>query len=170
MLLIVGSLVVLASVVGGYLLSHGHLMALWQPYELLIIGGSAFGSFLISNPAKVVKESLHGLVSILGGPRYKRGDYLDILSLMNEILVKTRKQGLMAIEDDIENPEASTLFSAHPRVLKDHHLIEFITDCLRLMVSGSMNPHELEPLQCVPHFDSSNPYRRTPPWEAAGGF
>ncbi|MDE0856767.1 MAG: flagellar motor stator protein MotA [Nevskia sp.] len=146
MLLIVGSIVVLASVMGGFLLSHGHILALWQPYELLIIGGSAFGSFLTSNPPKVVKEALRGLISILGGPQYKRGDYLDILSLMHEILAKARKQGLMSIENDIEDPGSSPLFSAFPRIVKDHHLLEFITDCLRLMVTGNMNPHELEPL------------------------
>lgn len=146
MLLIVGSLVVIASVIGGFVLSHGHILALWQPYELLIIGGSAFGSFLTSNPPKVVKEALAGVAGVVKGPRYKQSDYLDILSLMHGILAKTRKQGLMAIEDDIEDPASSPLFSEFPRILADHHLTEFITDCLRMMVTGSMNPHELEPL------------------------
>ncbi|MDR3414634.1 MAG: hypothetical protein P4L83_00475 [Nevskia sp.] len=146
MLVIIGSIVVLVSVVGGFVLSHGHLLALWQPYELLIIGGAAFGSFLTSNPPKVVKEALAGGVGIMRGPRYKRGDYLDILSLTHEVLSKIRKQGMMSIEDDIEDPSASPLFSNFPKVVSDHHLTEFMTDCLRLMVTGNMNPHELEPL------------------------
>lgn len=146
MLIIVGSIVVVGSVLGGFVLSHGHLGALWQPYELLVIGGAAFGSFLTANPPKIVKEALGGAVGTLGGPHYKKQDYLDILSLMYEVLNKIRKEGLMAIEADIETPDSSPLFSSFPKIIKDHHLLEFITDCLRLMVSGNMNPHELEPL------------------------
>lgn len=146
MLVIVGSVVVVVSVIGGFVLSHGHLGALWQPYELLIIGGAAIGSFMTSNSPKVVKESMAGCLSILKGAKYKRGDYLDILSLTYDILNKARKEGLMAIEGDVEDPAASPLFSNYPRLVGDHHLLEFMTDSLRMMISGNMNPHELEPL------------------------
>lgn len=146
MLLIVGSIVVIASVLGGFVMSHGNIAALWQPAEFIIIAGAALGAFLTSNPPKVVKQVLGEVIGLLGGPRYKQQDYLDILSLMYAVLTKVRKDGLMSVEGDIEAPDASPLFSNYPRVLKDHHLVEFVTDCLRLMVTGSMNPHELEPL------------------------
>lgn len=146
MLPIIGSLVVVASVLGGFVLSHGRLAALWQPFELLIIGGAAFGGFLISNPMKVVKEVFAGVFSVLKGPRYKKQDYLDILSLMYEVLSSARKNGMMSLEAHVEDPHASALFSKYPKIIKDHHLIEFITDCLRMIVSGNMSPHELEPL------------------------
>jgi len=146
MLLIIGSILVIASVVGGFVLSHGELMALWQPYELIIIVGAAGGAFLASNPPKVVGAVLKGVTSLLGGARYKKQDYVDLLSLLFDIFNKVRKEGLVSLESHIDDPQSSALFSAYPRLLKDHHLVEFITDCLRLMVGGNMNPHELEHL------------------------
>jgi chemotaxis protein MotA len=146
MLIIVGSIIVLVSVLGGFALSHGNVAALFQPFELLIIAGAAFGAFLTSNPLKVVKQVFAEVLGLLKGPRYKKQDYLDILSLMFAVLTKVRKDGLMSVEADIEEPDTSPLFSSYPKVVGDHHLVEFVTDCLRLMVTGSMNPHELEPL------------------------
>jgi len=146
MLLIIGSIVVIASVVGGFVLSHGELLALWQPYELIIIGGAALGAFLASNPPKVVSAVFKGVPGLLGGARYKRQDYVDLLSLLFDIFNKVRKEGLVSLESHIDDPQSSALFGAYPKLLKDHHLIEFVTDCLRLMVGGNMNPHELEHL------------------------
>ncbi|MDE3071824.1 MAG: flagellar motor stator protein MotA [Pseudomonadota bacterium] len=146
MLVLVGSFVVLASVVGGYLLSHGHLLALWQPYELMIIGGGALGAFLTANPVKVVKASMHELIGLMKGPAYRREDYVDLLALLYDIFGVMRKEGILGLETHIEDPQASPVFSVYPRLLREHHLIEFTTDCLRLIVGGSMNPHELEQL------------------------
>lgn len=146
MLIPVGFLVVIASVLGGYVLAHGKLAALWQPYEMLIIGGAAFGAFLVANPPKVVKAALLGIPGLLKGARYRRDDYIDILSMVYDVLVKARREGMIAIERDIDNPADSALFARYPRLLADHHLMEFTTDCLRLMVSGNMEPHELEQL------------------------
>ena len=146
MLVIVGSIVVIASVLGGFVASHGQVAALWQPFELVIIGGAALGGFLISNSMKVVKEVFAGMFGVLKGPQYKKKDYLDILSLMYEILSSARKNGLMSLESHVEEPDKSALFSKYPKIVKDHHLLEFITDCLRMIVSGNMSPHELEPL------------------------
>jgi len=146
MLLIIGTVVVIASVLGGFVLSHGHVVALWQPFELLIIGGAAFGGFLISNPMKVVKDVFTGIIAVLKGPKYKKQNYLDILSLMYELLTSARKNGMMSLEGHLEDPKASALFSKYPSIIADHHLLEFITDCLRMIVSGNMSPHELEPL------------------------
>jgi chemotaxis protein MotA len=146
MLVLVGSLVVLVSVLGGYMLSHGQLLALWQPYELLIIGGGAAGAFLTANSGKVVKASLREIVGLAKGPTYRREDYVDLLALLYDIFGVMRKEGILGLEQHIEDPETSSVFSAYPRLLRQHHLIEFITDCLRLIVGGSMNPFELEQL------------------------
>lgn len=146
MLIVAGFVIVIFSIIGGFVLSHGKLAALWQPYELLIIGGAAFGAFLAANPPKVVKAVLAGIPQLLKGARYKREDYIDILSMVYDVLVKSRREGLMAVERDIEAPQESPLFGKYPKLLADHHLMEFTTDCLRLMVSGSMEPHELEAL------------------------
>ncbi len=146
MLVLIGSLVVLVSVLGGYVLSHGQLLALWQPYELMIIGGGAVGAFLTANPSKVVKASLREVAGLIKGPTYKKDDYVDLLSLLYDIFGVMRKEGILGLEPHIEEPESSPVFSAYPRLLAEHHLIEFITDCLRLIVGGSMNPHELEQL------------------------
>ncbi len=145
-LIFVGFFIVIASVIGGYVLSHGVIGALWQPFELMIIGGAAVGAFLISNPPKVVKEVGSSIGAVIKGPKYKSKDYLDILSLMYDVLSRARKEGMMSLEAHLEDPHASAVFSAYPSIVKDHHLLEFIVDCLRLMVGGNMNPHELEPL------------------------
>jgi chemotaxis protein MotA len=146
MLVVVGTLVVIISVLGGYVLSHGQLLALWQPYELLIIGGGAGGAFLIANPGKLVKAAFSDMLGLLKGPAYRRQDYVDLLSLLYDIFSVMRKEGLLGLEPHIEDPSSSAVFSAYPRLLAEHHLIEFITDCLRLILGGSMNPHELDAL------------------------
>ena len=146
MLVLIGSLLVLSCVMGGYLLSHGHMLALWQPAELMIIGGGAIGAFLSANPLKIVKGALQNVVALFKGPKYRKQDYVDLLSLLYDIFSVMRKQGLLGLESHIEDPQSSSIFSAYPRLVKEHHLIEFTTDCLRLMVGGNMNPHELEQL------------------------
>ena len=146
MLQIIGSFVVLGCVAGGFLIGGGHLLLLWHPTEVLIICGSAFGAFLISNPLKVVKAAFAGAISLPKGPRYKREDYRTLLKLLHDVLQKIRKEGLLGIESDVERPRDSKLFQKYPNMLADHHLMEFITDCLRLIAGGNMNPHELESL------------------------
>jgi len=146
MIQIIGSVVVLGCVLGGFLLEGGHILALWHPTEILIIVGAAFGAFLISNPPKIVKASFSQALTIHKGARYKREDYVTLLKLIYEILMKVRKEGLLAIESDLEKPEESKLFLQYPMVLSDHHMVVFITDCLRLMVGGNLDPHELESL------------------------
>jgi len=146
MFLIIGSIVVLLSVCGGFMIGGGSLLLLWHPTEVLIICGAAFGAFIISNPPKVVKASLAGVMALLKPPKYKREDYVDIFKLLYDILVKARKEGMLAIESHIDDPHASSLFSQYPRILADHHMTEFMTDCLRLMIGGNLDPHELESL------------------------
>jgi chemotaxis protein MotA len=146
MLVLIGAVVVLACVFGGFVLAHGQILALWQPYELLIIGGGALGAFLSANSVKVVKGAARDAIGLLKGPKYKKQDYIDLLSMLYDLFSLIRKEGLLGVEEHIEDPQSSSLFSAYPRLQREHHLIEFTTDCLRLMVGGSMNPHELEQL------------------------
>lgn len=142
---VIGSIVVLACVLGGFVLEGGHILALWHPTEVLIIVGSALGAFFTSNPTKIVKASFKGAIDVIKGPRYKREDYVALLKLLYDVLMRIRKDGLMAIEADLDSKDGA-LFKNYPQIQADHHLTEFITDCLRLMVGGSLDPHELESL------------------------
>jgi len=144
MFIIIGFIVVIGSVLGGFVLSHGQLGALWQPYELLIIGGAAAGAFLVANPLKVVKACMGGIPRLLKGSHYKKADYVDILAMLYDVLMKARREGMMAIERDVDEPASSELFQKYPKLLADKPLMEFTTDCLRLMVSGNFEAHELE--------------------------
>lgn len=146
MLVIVGYIVVMASIFGGFALAGGHLAALLQPLELLMIGGGAAGAFFVGNNSKAVKATLKALPTVLKGSKYTRALYMDTLSLLYELLTKIRKEGLMSVESDVDSPENSPLFTKYPTVMADHHMIEFLTDYLRLMVSGSMNAFEIENL------------------------
>ena len=146
MLVIVGYLVVMASVFGGFAMAGGHLAALLQPIELLMIGGAAGAAFFVGNSSKAIKATLKALPTVLKGAKYTRAMYMELMALLYELLGKVRKEGLMSIESDIENPESSPLFSKYPTVLADHHVVEFMTDYLRIMVSGNMNAFEIENL------------------------
>lgn len=143
---IIGTIIVLGCVSAGFLWAGGNLLLLWHPSEIVIICGAALGAFIISNPPKVSKASFTGALGLVKGPKYRREDYVDLLKLLYDVLVKSRKEGLIAIEADVDEPEKSPLFSKYPRILADHHMMEFITDCLRLVVGGNLDPHELESL------------------------
>ncbi len=147
---IVGFILVLGCVAGGFVLSAGHLAALWQPYELLVIGGAAIGAFVISNPGKVIKAVTRNLPLLLKGSKFKKPLYMDALGLIYDLLAKARKEGMMSLEADVEDPEKSQIFGKYPNVLHDHDAIEFLTDYLRLMVGGSIkNAFELENLMDI---------------------
>jgi chemotaxis protein MotA len=127
-------------------MAGGHLGALVQPNELIIIGGAAVGAFVVGNSAKAIKATLKALPTVLKGSAYTKDLYMDLMALLYDILSKVRKEGLMTIENDVEEPAKSALFTKYPRVLADHHLIEFLTDYLRLMVGGNLNTFEIENL------------------------
>lgn len=146
MLAIIGTVVVLASVLGGYLAGGSSFLLLWHPLEIVIICGAALGSFLISNPIKVVKDAFFGALSLVKGARYGRQEYIQLLKLIYDILVMARKDGVLAIEKHIEDTSQSEIFKRYPGVTADHHMMEFITDCLRLMSGATLDPHELESL------------------------
>lgn len=146
MFVIIGYVVICGTIFGGYALAGGHLGGLWQPLEVLMIFGGALGSFIVGNDNKALKATAKTLPSIFKGSKYSKALYMDLLALLFEILAKIRKDGMMSIEGDVENPEASPLFSKYPKLLHDHHLTEFITDYLRLMGSGNMDAFQIENL------------------------
>ena len=146
MLVILGYLIVAASVFGGFALAGGHLAALFQPVELLMIGGAAAGAFFVGNNGKAIKATLKALPGLFKGSKYTKALYMELMTLLFEILSKVRKEGLMSIEGDIDSPEESPIFSKYPHILEDHHVIEFLTDYLRLMVSGNMDAFQIENL------------------------
>ncbi len=149
MLVIVGYLIVIFSVFGGFALAGGHLAALWQPVELLMIGGAGLGAFLVGNSVKSIKATLKALPSVIKGAKYNKDSYMELMALLYELLAKVRKEGLMSIEGDVEKPEESPIFSKYPKVLADHHVVVFMTDYLRIMVSGNLNAMEIENLMDV---------------------
>jgi chemotaxis protein MotA len=136
----------MASVFGGFAMAGGHLAALWQPLEVLMIGGAAVGAFFVGNDSKAIKATFKALPSVFKGSRYTKTLYLELMALLSEILNKVRKEGLMSIESDVDAPEESPIFTKYPGILADHHMIEFITDYLRLMVGGNLNPFQIEAL------------------------
>lgn len=146
MLVIIGYVVVCASVFGGFILAGGHAAILFQPIELLMIGGAAVGAFFVGNNSKSIKATMKALPGVFKGSAYTKDMYMELMSLLFDVLSKVRKEGLMSIEGDIESPEASPLFSKYPLVLADHHIVEFMADYLRLMVSGNMDAFQIENL------------------------
>jgi chemotaxis protein MotA len=111
-----------------------------------MIGGAAAGAFVVGNTMKTLKATVRALPSVLKGSKYTKAVYMELMAMQFEILQKVRKEGLMSIERDVDNPNESPLFSKYPKVNGDHHLVEFITDYLRLMVSGNLNAFEIESL------------------------
>ena len=148
MFVIIGWLVILVCVFGVYIFHGGNIMVILHalPFELITIGGATVGAFLANNQMKVVKATVKGLGECFKGSKYTKARYLELMALLFDILQKARKEGLMAIEKDVETPEESEIFKKYSTVGSDHHVVEFITDYLRMMVSGNLNAHEIESL------------------------
>ncbi|PHS18854.1 MAG: flagellar motor stator protein MotA [Kangiella sp.] len=147
--LIIGVIIVVSAVLGGFVLSHGELIALWQPFELLIIGGASAGAFIIANPSSVTKRTFQQLPQLLTGQKFTKTYYIEMLSLFYQLFNLMRRKGLIAVEEHIDDPRNSVLFRRFPQVSKDSHVIEFICDYLRLMVIGDMNAYEIENLMDI---------------------
>lgn len=145
MLTIVGFLIVTFSVLGGYLAHGGKMHVLIQPTEWLIIGGAAGGSLVIAASPSLLKRLAKQLVKSVTGKGVSRKEYNDLLLLMFE-LFKMGRGNLLGLEEHIENPESSSIFSNYPSVMKNHHAIEFIADTLKVQISSPMSPYDLEEL------------------------
>jgi chemotaxis protein MotA len=146
MMVIIGWVMALAGIFGAYAAGGGHLAALFQPLEVVMIAGGAFGAFVAGNTMHGVKHTIAGLVSCFKGSKYTKAFYMNLLGLLFELLAKVRKEGLMSLENDVEEPEKSPIFGKYPDIMTDHHVVEFITDYLRLMVGGNLNALEIENL------------------------
>lgn len=146
MLVLIGFAVVLLSVFGSYVGLGGHLGALYQPFELVLIGGAALGAYLAANNGKSIKHMIKVLPGVLKASPYQKPLYMELMALLYVLLNKARRDGLMSIESDIEDPQSSAIFADYPLVQRDPQLMDFITDYLRLMISGNMSPFEIETL------------------------
>jgi chemotaxis protein MotA len=146
MLFIIGIIVVFGSVGWGFVLSHGQLAALWQPFEVMIIMGAAIGAYLISNPFHVMIETVKLMPQVILGSKVNKAMCMDVLGLIYDILNKSRREGMMAIESDVENPNASAIFARYPAILMNEPLARFIADYFRIISSGNLASHELEAL------------------------
>lgn len=161
MFAIIGIVVVFGCIVAGYLMEHGNLRVLLQPAELLIIGGAAAGTVLIANPLHVLKQIVGGLGSIFGAARYTRQRYIETLKMMFDLLNKARREGLVALENDIEEPGKSAVFSKHKDFMNQHHAVSFVCDTMRMAVSGGVEVFDLDQMlendMEVHHHDATQP-------------
>jgi chemotaxis protein MotA len=148
MLVIIGYLLALGCIFGGYMLHGGNIQIILKalPIEMMVIGGGALGAFVVNNQTKVIKATLRALPGTLKSSVHTKKSYLELMALLFDILQKARKEGLMSIEQDVDAPNESKLFQSYPNIVKDHHLTEFLTDYLRMMVSGNLNSYEIEAL------------------------
>src|ERR1700740_964583 len=144
MFTIIGIVVVFGAVVAGYLMEHGNLKGLFQPAELLIIGGAAIGTVLIANPLHILKQLVGGILGALKGSPYGKQKYLESMKMLFELFSRARKEGLMALEADSDNPEQSPVFSKYPAFLKDHHVLHFVCDTVRMAAGGGIEPFDVD--------------------------
>jgi len=146
LLILIGMVVVLGAVIAGYLMEHGNLSVLVQPAELVIIGGASIGAFLVASPRKVASAVVRQVGSVFRSPDHGKAHFLELLSMLFQIFSKIRKEGLISIEADIETPQKSPLFQRYPRIVKDPRIMNFICDNMKVIITTSIPPHELDGL------------------------
>jgi chemotaxis protein MotA len=146
MRLIIGIVIVFASVLGGYAALGGHVEVLWQPFEFVIILGAALGAFVIANGPPVLKALPAALGSLFKGPKYNKAAFVELLGMQYAMYKLVQSKGILALEPHIENPGESTLFNAFPTFANNHHAVEFVCDYMRMVTLGSNNQHEMEAL------------------------
>ena len=141
---IIGILVVFGAVIGGFLMEKGSLLVLVQPAELVIIAGAALGTVLVGNPLHILKGIMGGVVGVFTGSPYTRKRYLDTLKMLYDLFNLARRSGLAAIENDIEDPAKSKVFTAYPAIVKNHHVRDFICDTLRTASAGTVEAFDID--------------------------
>jgi chemotaxis protein MotA len=144
MFAVIGIVVVFGAVVAGFLMEKGQLLVLFQPAEMVTIGGAAIGTLLIANPIHIVKAIAGGIIDVLSGSKFTKDRYLATLKMMYQLFNKVRKDDLMAIEADVEKPAESELFKQYPAFLKDHHVQDFVCDTLRMAINGGVEPFDID--------------------------
>ena len=145
MLLIVGALVVIASVVGGYLMEGGNLLVLNQPSEFVIIGGAAIGSLLVGTPPSIIKELLIQCKGLFGAQQGRK-DYVDLLTMLYQLFKMSQQGGIMGLESHFEAPDKSVILSKFPKFLARRDALDFLSDSVKVMIVGGISPHDLETL------------------------
>jgi chemotaxis protein MotA len=143
MIIIVGTLVVVLCVFGGFVIGGGHLLVLVHPNELLIIGGGALGAMLIMSPLKVLKEIVGGMVLCLKGAPHNRTAYEELLKVLYELFMLGRRSGMIALEEHVLEPEKSSIFKKYPSFMENHHAVEFLCGGLRPIIDGKIKPDQL---------------------------
>jgi len=136
MFAIIGIVIVFGCVLAGYLMEHGNIRVLLQPAELVIIGGAAVGTVLIANPLHILKKIAAGISGVFVGSKFGKQTYIDALKMMYDLLNKARKDGLMALENDVEEPQKSPVFSKNTAFVKNQHVCAFVCDSLRMAITG----------------------------------
>ncbi|MGB9851370.1 MAG: flagellar motor stator protein MotA [Candidatus Kapaibacteriota bacterium] len=149
MFVIIGAIVVLFSIVGGLIIAGGNPLSLIVPAEYIIIGGAALGSLLIANPLPILKKIISGVLGTLKGAKVNKAAYIELLQLLYELFQFAKREGLIAIESHIENPEQSSIFSKYPSFLANKPAVEFLTDTLKVVLSGGVPAHDLEELMDI---------------------
>ncbi len=145
MFVIIGALVVLGAVIGGYVMEGGHVLVLYQPAEFVVIGGAALGSLLIATPPKVVKQLIGQILKLLGsGPG--KTDYMDLLAMLYQLFKAAQQAGVMALESHFEKPAESSIISKYPKFLAKHHAVDFLADSIKVIIIGGIGPHDFENL------------------------
>ncbi len=144
MFAIIGIVVVFGAVVAGFLMEKGNLLVLFQPSEMVTIGGAALGTLLIANPIHIIKAMIASVMGVLGGSKFGKPRYLETLKMMYEFFNKVRKEGLIKVEDDVEKPNESEIFKKYPAFLKDHHVSSFVCDTLRMAITGGVEPFDMD--------------------------
>jgi chemotaxis protein MotA len=144
MFIIVGIVIVLACVFGGFLMIKGPLGALFQPSEFVVIGGAVIGATVAANPLKFLMRIVATLPAALKGSPYNKSTYSEVLRMQYDIYVNSKKGGLLSIEDDVNNPHSSSLFTKYPSFIANHHAVDFFCDAMKMLVNGACSPEELE--------------------------
>jgi chemotaxis protein MotA len=141
---IVGILMVFGCVIGGFLMEKGKLPVLIQPAELVTIGGAAIGTILTANPMYILKKMVGSVMAIIKGSPYSKARYIETLKMMFDLFAKSRKEGAIAIESDVEEPDKSPILSKYPTFLHDHHALAFVCDTMRMAITGGVNPFDVD--------------------------
>ncbi len=143
MIILVGTIVVVLCVFGGFVIGGGHLLVLVHPNELLIIGGGALGALLIMSPRKVLMDIIKGLMICLKGTPHSRAAYEDLLKVLYELFLLGRRSGMIALEEHVLEPQNSSIFKKYPNFLKNRHAVEFLCGSLRPIIDGKIKPDQL---------------------------
>ena len=149
MFAIIGLLVVMGCVAGGYVMGHGNLSVLWQPAEFIIILGAAIGTFLIASPIKVIKLTMKGFASAFKAKAPGKDEYLQLLRALYDLLTLAKHEGIIALESHANKPKESSIFTPYPFVVKNHHVLDFICDNVKTYAMAGMEPHEFETLMDI---------------------